>query len=258
MPKEKKLEQPTKAKISLMVATPCYDTVQLHYCKSILDLQKECILNGYQVTFQILKSSLVTQGRNLAASAFITSNCTHFLFIDSDISFNTRSIFRLLHSPYELSCIPYPMKTVNQNKFRTDFKERPDDDIDSMGLPFPIHVKDPNNIKLKDSWIELHRAPTGCMMMQRSVFTKLIKEYPKLTIKQDHVIDGKMVRRPHFYNFFDTYYNQDDETYLGEDFYFCKLWTDIGGKIHGLVDEKLIHTGEKSYTGSLRDELTAV
>ena len=51
-------------------------------------------------------------------------------------------------------------------------------------------------------------------MIQRSVFTKLVKEYPKLTIKQDHVIDGKMVRRPNFYNFFDTYYNQEEETYF--------------------------------------------
>ena len=256
MPKEKKLEQPTKSKISLMVATPCYDTVQLHYCKSILDLQKECILNGYQVTFQILKSSLVTQGRNLAVSAFLNSSCTHFLFIDSDISFSTRSIFRLLHSDHEISCIAYPMKTINQNKFREDLKRRPDDDVETMGLTFPIHVKDPDNIKIKDGWIELHRAPAGCMMIQRSVFTKLVKEYPKLTIKQDHVIDGKMVRRPNFYNFFDTYYNQEEETYLGEDFYFCKLWTDVGGKIHALVDEYITHTGEKSYIGKLKDELT--
>jgi len=90
------------------------------------------------------------------------------------------------------------------------------------------------------------------------VFTKLVKEYPKLTIKQDQVIDGKMVRRPNFYNFFDTYYNQEEETYLGEDFYFCKLWTDVGGKIHALVDEYITHTGEKSYIGKLKDELTAV
>tara|TARA_R100000664_G_scaffold30601_1_gene43350 strand:- start:405 stop:857 length:453 start_codon:yes stop_codon:yes gene_type:complete len=150
------------------------------------------------------------------------------------------------------------MKTINQNKFREDLKRRPDDDVETMGLTFPIHVKDTDNIKIKDGWIELHRAPAGCMMIQRSVFTKLVKEYPKLTIKQDQVIDGKMVRRPNFYNFFDTYYNQEEETYLGEDFYFCKLWTDVGGKIHALVDEYITHTGEKSYIGKLKDELTAV
>ena len=256
MTSEQKLENKTKSKISLMVATPCYDTVQLHYTKSILDLQKECLLNNYYITFQILKSSLVTQGRNLCVSAFLNSKCTHFLFIDSDISFETRSIFRLLHSPYEISCIPYPMKTVNQNKFRDDFKKRPDDDIETMGLSFPINVKDPNNFTVKGGWAELHRAPAGCMMIQRSAFDKLIKAYPKLTIKQDTVIDGKMVRRPNLFNFFDTYYNQEEEIYLGEDFYFCKLWTDIGGKIHALVDEEIIHTGEKAYKSKLSNDLS--
>ena len=95
MTNDKKLENKTKSKISLMVATPCYDTVQLHYTKSILDLQKECLLNNYYITFQILKSSLVTQGRNLSVSAFLNSKCTHFLFIDSDISLNQDTIYAI-------------------------------------------------------------------------------------------------------------------------------------------------------------------
>ena len=65
-----------------------------------------------------------------------------------------------------------------------------------------------------------------------------------------------MVRRPNLYNFFDTYYNQEKEIYLGEDFYFCKLWTDIGGKIHALVDEEIIHTGEKAYKSKLSNDLS--
>jgi hypothetical protein len=33
------------------------------------------------VTFQLLKSSLVTQGRNLCVASFLDSNYTHLLFI---------------------------------------------------------------------------------------------------------------------------------------------------------------------------------
>ena len=63
--------------------------------KSCLDLQKECLLNNTNISFQLMKSSLVTQGRNLCVSAFLESNADHFLFIDSDISFSVRSIYRL-------------------------------------------------------------------------------------------------------------------------------------------------------------------
>ena len=65
-----------------------------------------------------------------------------------------------------------------------------------------------------------------------------------------------MVDRPNYYNFFDTYYNQKTKLYLGEDFNFCKLWTDIGGKIYALADEEISHVGEKMYSGKLLQELT--
>ena len=91
-----------------MVATPCYDTVQLHYTKSILDLQKECLLNNYYITFQILKSSLVTQGRNLCVADFLNheDKYTHLLFLDSDIDVLPKTIFKMLEHDKDLIACP--------------------------------------------------------------------------------------------------------------------------------------------------------
>ena len=63
-----------------------------------------------------------------------------------------------------------------------------------------------------------------------------------------------MTERPNYYNFFDTYYSMETKLYLGEDFNFCKLWTDIGGKIYALADEEISHVGEKLYRGKLLQE----
>ena len=53
----------------------------------------------------------------------------------------------------------------------------------------------------------------------------------------------------------DTFFRQEDNTYHGEDFYFCKLCTDAGFKIYALIDEYIVHHGDYGYRGRLIDEL---
>ena len=242
----------------LMVCTPVHSEVSIHYMKACLDLQKESILNKTKITFQLMKSSLVTQGRNLCASAFMNSDADQMLFIDSDIEFTSRSVFRLLKCPHEVSLIPYPIKQKTDVKFRKDFETRPDDSIHSMGHLFPIEIPDTNDIRPKDGFIEVAKGPTGMMMIKRSAFDKLKEHYKELTISQKTLVNGELVERPNYYNFFDTYWSPKNKTYMGEDFYFCKLWTSIGGKIYALCDEEITHIGEYKYKGKVKDEFYKV
>jgi hypothetical protein len=115
-------------------------------------------------------------------------------------------------------------------------------------------VDDPHNVKVDKGFIELNRGPTGCMLIRRDVFDKLKKEYPEFEIKQKTLIDGKLVDRTNLYNYFDTYWNKNDKTYTGEDFFFCKLCNHAGVKIYGLIDEYIEHYGEFAYRGRLIDE----
>jgi hypothetical protein len=93
------------------------------------------------------------------------------------------------------------------------------------------------------------------MLIKREVFDKMIKEYPHLRIDQDQVINGKNERLPHMWNFFDTQFDQENHTYLGEDFAFCKRWKDIGGKCYAWIFDYISHVGEHQYTGRFADEL---
>ena len=245
---------PTPEYKGLFVATPCYDTLMLDYVKSILDLQKEFFINKIQITFQMMKSSLVTQGRNLCVSGFLNSTAESMCFIDSDISFSVRSIIRLMNSPYEVCLVPYPMKTLDAHKFVKDNERRPSDHPDTKGSIFPIELPDAGEIHVKNGFCEIKRGPAGCMMIKRSALEKMIKHYPELTILQKTLINGEMINRPHYYNFFDTHWDIKTKTYSGEDFNFCKLWRDMGGKIFALVDEEISHVGQKLYRGKLMHE----
>ena len=140
-----------------MVCTPVHSDVSIHFMKACLDLQKEALLNKTKVTFHLMKSSLVTQGRNLLTSAFLNSDADQMLFIDSDIEFTTRSVYRLFQCEHEISLIPYPMKNISNEKFRKDYERRPDDDVRTMGHIFPIELPDIKNVRPKDGFIEVHR-----------------------------------------------------------------------------------------------------
>jgi len=246
-------------KIKLFVATPVHSECSIHYTQSLLELQKECWRKKIGVRFHLMKSSLVTQGRNMCVSAFLESDSTHLLFIDSDISFNAGAAERLVACDKDIISIPYPLKDMNWDKALKLFEEgklKTAQDIRNKAFyRYPMKVPDNNAIKIKNGIIEVTHSPTGFMMIKREVFDKMIEKYPHLRIDQDQVINGKNERLPHMWNFFDTQFDQEKHTYLGEDFAFCKRWKDIGGKCYAWIYDYITHVGEHQYTGRFADEL---
>ena len=102
--------------IKLFVGTPVHSDVSIHYMQSMLKFQAECLSRSIHITIDMMKSSLVTQGRNTLVSHFLSDDYTHLLFIDSDILFYPNSIFKMIDKDVEVCSIPYPMKVINWNK----------------------------------------------------------------------------------------------------------------------------------------------
>jgi hypothetical protein len=247
----------SKPSMRLFVATPVHSDVSIHYFKACLEFQKECFVRKIPVMFQVMKSSLVTQGRQLCVSGFLASDCTHMLFIDSDITFNYKMFERMVNYDKDICLVPYPVKTIDFQKIKAKIKNGNELDPMVLGNQYTLSVENQRNVRVENGFIEVERGPTGCMLIKREVFDVLIKEYPEFTIKQHTLIDGKLVEREHMYNFFDTYWDPKAKTYTGEDFYFCKLAKHAGIKMYALIDEYISHYGEFGYTGRLMDEFTS-
>ena len=254
-----KTEELKPKKFTIFVATPCHSEVSLHYFQACLELQKQCIKNNVLCSFQVMKSSLVTQGRNLCVSSFMESNHTHLLFVDSDIDFNAASVFKMVAADKDVISVPYPLKQLFWDKAWERISKgniKNAKDLKFKGLySYPMKVEDEKNIRIKDGVIEVTHSPTGCMLIKREVIEKMIKAYPNMEIVQKSVINGELINRPFMYNFFDTMYDKETKAYLGEDFAFCKRWKDIGGKCHALITDRITHVGEHQYRGCFADEL---
>jgi hypothetical protein len=243
---------------SIFVATPVHSECSIHYAQALLEFQKECFQNNVKVSFQLMKSSLVTQGRNLCVGSFLESNFTHLLFIDSDIFFHPESIFEMIKRDKDVISVPYPLKSLMWDKAFKKMQKgeiKKADDIRKYLHTYPMKIEDPNNVIIENGVMEVTHSPTGCMLIKRQVFDKMIKSYPDKQIIQKTVINGKYVDKPHMWNFFDCLHDPETKTYLGEDFAFCKLWKDIGGKCYAYIDHSIVHVGEHTYEGRFADEL---
>jgi hypothetical protein len=247
--------------IRIFLATPVHSECSIHYTQSLLEFQKACFQKNILVSFSLMKSSLVTQGRNLCVANFLTSgDYTHFLFIDSDIDFEPKTIFTMLEKDKDVIACPYPLKTVAWNKIYKRMKDGQVTDVEDMskdGNMFPVKIGDiTKDIEVREGVMEVSHAPTGCMLIKAEVFQKMIKEYPDLKINQKTILNGKEVDHEHMYNFFDTLHDKESKKWYGEDFAFCKRWTDIGGKCHIYIMDYITHIGEYPYIGRFYDELS--
>ena len=113
-----------RPKAKIMVATPCHSDVSMHYCQAVLKFQLECMQQGILVSFTLLKSSLVTQGRNLCVAEFLNhkDHYDYLLFIDSDIDFNPKTIYKMIGADKDVISCPYPMKTFDHDKMSKKMK----------------------------------------------------------------------------------------------------------------------------------------
>ena len=259
----KKTEVPNVSTLpSIFVATPVHSECSIHYTQALLAFQQKCMSNGILVSFTLLKSSLVTQGRNLCVNTFMEESIkhpySHMLFIDSDIEFSFETIMKLVAADKDIVAAPYPLKDLDWEKIAKRIKHKNITDGNTMskqGFTWPLKLEGKNEVKVIGGVAEVTHAPTGCMLIKKQVFEKMIKELPELKINQPTVLNGKMVEKEFMYNFFDCYHEPETKKYYGEDFGFCKRWAEIGGKCHILVDEYITHIGEYRFTGRLMDDL---
>jgi len=244
-------------KKSLFIATPMYGGMNHGlYMKACLDLQGLLIAYGVQVKFSFLfNESLITRARNYLVDEFLhRSDCTHFLFIDSDINFDPRDVVALLALDRDIIGGPYPKKAIKWKSVKTAITKNPDIDPQMLEKVVGDYVFNPVKGTAQFSVsepLEVLEIGTGFMMVKREVFKKYEDAYPEYRYKPDHVGQANFDGTRYIHAYFDTIIDPDSQRYLSEDYMFCQWARKIGIQIWLCPWMRTEHIGTYHFKGDM-------
>ena len=253
-------------KRKLMVATPMYGGVcNGQYAKAMCDLTGMCTMNGIELrSYFLFNESLITRARNYCVDEFMRSDCTHLLFIDSDICFNPKDVIALLalqsdDSPYDVIGAPYPKKCITWEKIKQAVDKGIADDNPNMLEDFVGDfvfnpVLDPGektrNIPL-DEPADVLEIGTGFMMIRKRTFELFNEKFPDKSYKPDHVRTKHFDGSREIMMYFQAEIDDKSKRYLSEDYWFCQKIREIGGHIFICPWMHLQHAGYYNFAGKL-------
>jgi hypothetical protein len=261
---EIKIEMDVLRKRKLFLAAPMYGGMCAGmFAKSTADLTAMFAANGLELrSYFLFNESLITRARNYCVDEFMRSDCTHMLFIDSDIGFDPRDIVAMMalqsdESDYDVLAGPYPKKTISWEKIKLAVdKGIADTDpnvLEKFVGDYVFNPKSGNGTIRIDEPVEVSEVGTGFMMTRRSAFEKFRDAYPQYHYKPDHVRTEHFDGTREIMQYFQAEIDPESKRYLSEDYWFCQKLTQAGGKIWYCPWMKLQHVGTYIFGGSLAD-----
>lgn len=211
----------------IMIAIPTYN--ENVHAKLMLDLIDILTNADFEYTIRIKCGSLITRIRNDFVADFLESDCSHLLFIDADLYDIKEALLDLLCEDTPKVCGAVYRKKQLKPAYNINLCKSIEQTLEERNGAF----------------IEVKHIPTGLMMIDKNVFYQLIVSYP-----ERRYLCGNTIK----YNFFDA--GVINDRYLSEDYYFCELYRNIGGKVYAILDSQLTHHGVLNYKGNLEKYLS--
>lgn len=242
-------------KSSLFVASPCYNGgVHVSFMRSVLELQKVCDKLGIEMKFHTIHfDSLIPRARNVCANDFLFNHTHDYLmFIDADIQFNPLSVIKMMKCDKDIVCGAYPKKILNYEKLKANIEKSSDiSDLVSLSTNYAINYQTKDGtITVEKDLTEVKDAPTGFLLIKRSVLEKIIESNVASEYTNDIRAYGHGKK---FYDFFPC--GVFDGRYLSEDYGFCRLCQKVDYKIYCDLSVKLNHIGQFHYSGNIMNQL---
>ena len=239
----------------LYIATPMYGgQCSGYFAHSLLALVQLLGTRGVRSSYRFLfNESLIPRGRNALVHGFLATDATHLLFIDSDIRFRAEDAVAMLAADVDILCGLYPKKEVNWLAVsQAAARGVPAQELSRHSGSFVVNLASkaasqsvPENLP-----VEIANGGTGFMLIKRAVFEKLAPFVPEYANDLND-LSGALAAGASVKEFFATSIEPETRRLLSEDYHFCKLWRQHGGKVHAAPWAKLSHVGNYVFEGEL-------
>jgi hypothetical protein len=215
----------------VMVAIPAYtgtihlgtmrslftDLLALHARGDVWSLHDEC------------GNALIADARALIVAQFLDSEADTLVFIDSDVCWEEGSLLKLIDHPVDMVAGIYPQRKDPIN-YCVKWQNKPE-----------LHADPATGL------LEVDGVPAGFIKLSRSQLESMVEQYP------DTEFFVETAPRKKAWALFADY--RIGKHKMGEDYAFCRRWTDMGGKVWIDPEIKMGHVGYKTFQGHLGDWL---
>ena len=170
----------------------------------------------------------VADARSKCINEFMKGDCTHHLFIDSDLIFPQDAIKKLIDADKGIICGAYPYK-------------------DKQGFPIKFTFENDDTVAvIEDGLFVAEKIPTGFLLVKRAVFEAMYVLHPEWSSRDGlwRVFDTGMVI-------------QDDNEWYSEDIAFSHRAIADGHKLYIDPDITFEHMHISSSIGNLKEYLGA-
>jgi len=214
-------------KYKLFIATPMYGAqCSGMYTRAMADLSAKMAKYGIGLQFYFLfNESLITRARNYCVDEFMRSDCTHLMFIDSDIGFKSDDVIAMLglaaQNPdeYDVMCGPYPKKTISWEKIvqavNSGVADENPNTLENYVGDYVFNPVKSKAIKISEP-AEVAEGGTGFMLIQKRVFEEYAANYPQFTYKPDHVRTEKFDGSREIMAYFDALIDDKSQNLMNE------------------------------------------
>lgn len=239
---------------TLMIATPMYGGMCTgHYVSGLLNTIALMRTKNVPVYWaQIMNESLITRARNELTRLFLEKEFDYLMFVDADIHFDGAAVAQLMAADKDIVCGIYPKKEVDWARVDKAAKEGKENLKDFSGaFVFNMITNEQGFVESDENGlIEVRHGGTGFMLIKRQVFLDLMPHVP--TYRTSSFQDPKTgeYAKPLTHEFFATSIDKHGAL-LSEDYHFCELWRNHGGKIYANPFIKLEHVGTYVFGGDI-------
>jgi hypothetical protein len=248
--------------MKILLGTPVYGgMICVKYFKSILEtlafFRQE--FPQIQIDVRAISGSVLPTTRNILASLVLNDpSYTHVLFIDSDISFSSSLVVKMIdfHKPV-VGCV-CPTKRFDYNLFHASRRACKDPKVARYlaidyagGDDALIGTTGPDGkrrMPVVDGFVRVRYASTGIMLIRRDALEALKQAFPDLWVAnpgapyEKFELEGVL-------QCFDSFPGPD-RLFPTEDMAFCRRWVDgCGGEIWSCVDETITLIGQELFVG---------
>lgn len=233
----------------IFIATPTANGIMLSdYVVSIMAMSADLHGRGIGTVYRNIDGPNVALQRDMLAGEFLAGECTHLLFVDSDMAFPAELCSRLLDAGKRLIGTIYAQRRLDLPRLAKLLDGRDFHDALALAHDWNVHLSD-STITVVDGLCRVDALGTGFLLIERACFTEMLErtEVPLYSATNHQVKLRAFFREL-----------SEDGAVWSHDYAFCRRWTGAGGEVWADTNANIKHVGDFRFGMPFRAYLQAL